>query len=373
MQTITVPNGALGAGPFTTPVRPALDDGTGLGAIAGAVTTVSDSLFDGFSVVNPLALTAALTEAAIDAVYLTALNATLNLNSVARETNIVYAARQSNNLRRFLRDNARDASAIGMFGRMAMIRPPQGITTTAARSSSEPGVGAYRDQRVVYTYPQWRTFVPQIAARGATAGGAGFTDDGVINLGADGFLASVLSQLAPEENPGQLTTFLGAVVGLESGAPANLTITDYTNFRSSGICAPRIDEGSPIYQSGVTSVDPSVSPNLRNIARRRMADFIQDSLARRTTSFSKKLNTPTRRNALVAEYNAFLAGLLSVNNPANQRIDGYILDQKNGNTPATLAAGMFRVIVRVRTLSSLDSIVIQTEIGESVEVSELAA
>jgi hypothetical protein len=371
MQTVTVPDGSE-PGPFSVPVRPALDDGTALGAIAGAVVTLSDAVFAAFSVSNPLALTVALTEVQLDAVYLTALNATLDLNSVARESNIIYAARQSDNLRRYLRDNALDASSIGMFGRVACIRPPMGTAKATAQGDAGVGVGVTRNQRAFYCYPQWASFVPQIAFLGATAGGDGFTDDGVIDLGADGFLASVMSQLSPEENPGQLTSSLGAVVGLESGAPL-LTIVDYTNFRANGICAPRMDEGSPVYQSGVTSVDPAVSSNLRNIARRRMADFIQDSLARRTKSFSKKLNTTARRNAIVGEYNAFLSGLLSPNNTAAQRIDGYVIDQKSGNTPATLAAGMFRVIVRVRTLSSLDSIVIQTEIGESVDVSELAA
>ncbi len=371
MQTVVVPDGAAGAGPFANvPIRPATDDGTALGGLVSAVDTVTDSLFAAFAVTNPLPVDAALSEAAVDAQYQAALDSTLNLNSVAREANLVWSARQSNNLRRMLRDNAVSASANGMFGRVAVTRAPMGTAIATARGTAEPGVGATRNQRLVYCWPQWRSFVPTIALRGV-AGGDGFTDDGVIDIGADGFLVSVCSQLAPEENPGQLTGFLGAVVGLESAAP-ELTITDYTNLRGSGICGPRMDEGSPIYQSGVTSVDPTVNPNLRNIARRRMADFIQDSMARRAKAFSKKLSTRSRRNAIVGEQNAFLRGLLSPNNPDRARIEGYVLDTKNGNTKESLAAGLFRVITRVRTLPSLDSIAVQTQIGETVEVSELA-
>lgn len=372
METITVPDGATGAGPFDVKVRPGLDDGTAVGAGVATVDTITDSLFAAFAVTNNVAITAALSEAAIDARYSATIESTSDLSSVAREANMVWSARQSNAIRRFLRDNVLLVSAIGMFGRVAQVRPGFGTAKPVAQGIPEPGVGATRDQRIIYCYPQWRGFVPQIATRGV-AGGAGFTDDGIIDLGADGFLANVMSQLNPEENPGQLTGFLGAVSGLESGAPSPLTIIDYTNFKNAGICAPRVESGNPIYQSGKTSVDPAVQPSLQNIARRRMADFIQDSLARRMLRFQKQLNTLTRRNTIIGEINGFASGLLSPNNTAAQRIEGYIIDEKSGNTKASLAAGAFRVILRVQTLSSLDSIILQTEIGESVDITELAA
>ncbi len=127
-----------------------------------------------------------------------------------------------------------------------------------------------------------------------------------------------------------------------------------------------------VFQSGITSVDPLVSPELRNIARRRMADFIQDTLAARLKSFGKKLNSFSRRKAIASEIRIFMNGLVSANNPSSARIEDYILDEKGGNTAASSALGIFRLILKVRTLSSLDAIVLQTEIGESVSVSEAA-
>ena len=265
-----------------------------------------------------------------------------------------------------------------MFGRVATIRTPLGLDKNTAQSvNAEPGVGAYRDQRVIYTWPQARSLVPLIARRGLSGNPAStsylaFTADGNVDMGADGFLVSIMSQLAPEENPGQLTGFTAGITSLESSTNANgLTIVDYINFKAAGICALRFDQGVAIYQSGVTSVDPNLNPGLVRISRRRMADYIQDSLSLRTKSFGKKLSTNARRNALVGEIRAFMEGLLSRENPANQRIAGFTIDAKSANTPAVLAQGLFRIRVPVRTLPSLDSIVLEVTVGEQVTVTEV--
>jgi len=375
LTTQTTSVSASNAGPYSLRVRPANDDGTGVAALATTVNALAMQTQNAaWSVTNPLALSAALTEAQIDVAYLTALLSTLNPTSIASITNLIWSARQSNAVRGALRQNANDASASGLLGRMAAIRPPLGTTRATAKSSAaQPGVGAYRSQRVIYCYPGVQTFVPAIASKGV-AGGAGYTADGVIDTGADGFMISVCSQLPPEENPGQLTTFAAGALGVEKNNPdvQNLTINDYIAFRAAGIAAPRVDGGVMIFQSGVTSVDPAQQPQLRNIARRRMADFIQDSLALRMKAFGKKLNTRTRRALIAAEIRAFMTGLLSPGNSANQRIEGFKLDPVTGNTPATLAQGIFRILLNVRTLSSLDAIVLQTTIGESVDVSEAA-
>lgn len=360
------------AGPYSVKVRHALDDGTGVSAGAGTLTKlVAAPDLGSFQVINPILVSAALTESSIDAQYLAAIDSTLDLNSVAREGNVIYSARQSNQVRRKLRANVLEASSIGMFGRMCVLRTPLGTAKAVAMSRvAEPGVGAYRDQRVIFCWPQANSFVPIIARRGLS-GGAGFTADGNLDIGADGFMASILSQLPPEENPGQLTSFTAGVNSLETSANAqNLTIVDYTNLKAAGIAALRVDDGTAIFQSGVTSVDPSVFPNLKNIARRRMADFIQDTLARRLKGFGKKLSTVARRKAITSEIRQFMDGLLSKNNPAVQRIDGYSIDDASGNTQTTLAQGLYRIILKVRTLASLDSIVLETTIGESVQIDE---
>ena len=224
---------------------------------------------------------------------------------------MIVSARQSNAVRNQLRSNVITASSEGLRGRVGVIRPPLNTTRVAARStSSQPGVGAYRNQRVIYAYPGAETFVPQIAVRG-TSGGAGFTATGLIDTGFDTWVTSVMSQLPPEENPGQVTNFLSLVTAIEANNTdvQDMRIGDYTAFKASGIAALRISDGAAIIQSGVTSVDPKVNPNFANIARRRMADFIQDTLASRLNAFIKQLNSPVKRSQILGEIIAFMTGL----------------------------------------------------------------
>lgn len=374
MQTISVGPAqggitASGVGPYTVKIRHATDDGTGASATAGAINTTTDAPDIGsFQVVNPATTSAALTETQIDAVYVRAIETTKALDSAAAEANIIFSARQSNVIRRALRSNVLEASKVCQ-GRVACIRPPIGTSKTAARSNvAEPGVGAYRSQRVIYTFPQVNMFVPPIALRG-TLGGEGFTADGNVNVGADGMMASILSQLAPEEDPGQLTDFTSAVNSLDTTI-SNLQMEDYIAFKASGIASPRMDGGVMIFQSGVTSVDPKAAPNLVNIARRRMADFIEDSVAKRVKSYSKRLSTMMRRKAVLTEIRAFADELLGRNGTTPQRIAGYSLTDKE-NTADTLGKGLYRIDLSVRNLASLGSIVIATTVGETVEVTEV--
>jgi hypothetical protein len=184
-----------------------------------------------------------------------------------------------------------------------------------------------------------------------------------VDVGSDIWLASILSQLPPEENPGQLTNFAANLLGLEAGNAdvQSMTIDDYRAFKAAGICALRMDEGVAIFQSGVTSVNPASFPNLKNIARQRMADFIGDSIATRLRPFAKKLANRERRATIVGEIEEFLNGLRT-----GGRIDSYLNDAVTGNTPESLAAGLFRIIIKVRTVPSLDVIVLDVEAGENV-------
>lgn len=370
---VTIGGGAVAtSGPWTVPIRPAVDNGTLGSANAGTIITIpTPPLLFSLTAINLQAVSAALTEAAIDAAYVNALSMTTDINSVAKLVNIAYSARQSNAIRSALRQNALSASANGCYGRVVCIRPPLGtLESTAMSTTAAPGVGATRDQRVIYCYPGFSTFVPVIAQRGV-AGGLGFTFDGNIDVGADGFMASILSQLPPEENPGQETAFTGAVNGLESSNNVQgFQITDYILFKAAGIAAARMDDGVAIFQSGVTSVDPLVYPQLTRISRRRMADFIQDSIAIAAKQFGKKLSTNRRRAALSGEIKSFMEILLSRKNPDNQRIAGYSIDSATGNTDTTFGQGLYFINLNVRTLSSLDSIVIATSIGEQVQVTE---
>jgi hypothetical protein len=137
-------------------------------------------------------------------------------------------------------------------------------------------------------------------------------------------------------------------------------------LRGKGIAALRIDRtAGPIFQSGITT---SLTSGEKNINRRRMADFLEDSLSQRLVQFSKLPLTQSLKDTMVGETDAFLASLLSANNPPAQRINGYLIDDKSGNTPTLEAQGIFVIIVKVRTLATSDFIVLTASVGESVDV-----
>lgn len=369
------------SGPFDVRVRPTPDDGTQVDLILGALNTIVDvppAALGVFSVTNPAAVNKR-TEAQIDTAYQAALDSTLDINTIAREATGIWSARTSTAIRAALRQNALDASANGMFGRIAFVRPHLATNPGSGANQARDGaggsnsVGATRNERVVYCFPSVTARIPTIALRGV-GGGTGFTADGVVNVGWDGFVASLRSRLNPEENPGQQTDMLGFVIGLEAGnaSIAGLDIADYEAFRAAGIAAPRFDRGEVVLQSGVTSVDPAVTPARRNIARRSIADFIQDSLALRAQAYVKKMNMPARRSAFAGEVDTFLNALKSPNDASRARIADYSIDITSGNTRASLALGIFRIIIRVATFSSMDAIVLSAEVGESVVVAEAA-
>lgn len=372
MQTLIVAEGTTAVpnpGPHVVKVRPALDDGTGVGATASTVVIIPPTdqpVMGEFAVTNPAALTVALTEVQMDNAYIAALNATIDLSKPSAQANHMIVARRSDTVHREGLANARNASAEGHFGRKFQYGAAVGFTQSQANADR----ALYPSDRLFYSWPAWQVRVPEIAQLGL-AGGMGFTADGVINVRGDGPLASINCQLNPEENPGQETHLIDDFFSVENVSPP-LGMTSYISLKANGISAPRVDRTSgPIYQSGVTS---DLTPGLTTQARRKMADFIQDTLAQRLVPFSKKLSTEARVDSVTGIINQFLKDLRSEDQPELQRIAAYSVDSRSGNTPTLNALGIYVWVIRVKTLSSLDAIVLQTQVGEGVvTITEQAA
>jgi len=365
-------------GPYTIKVRPAVDDDTTPTAAAGTLTSVLDSLADGWSVTNA-ADVSRLSSSQMDVRYLDALAATIDVSGVSYDINEIYSARTSERIMLALKSNALDATASGHRARKAIVSPPLATSRADAKASSGVGVGnTGRDQRVFYAFPGLTTFVPEIAAFGSDRG-LGFTDDGVINVRSDGFYASVRSILPPEENAGQQLsdTNYGPLnaVGLEDAynkeqGGVGLTIEDYISFKAEGIIAPRNDRAAGlVFQSDVTAVDPEVQPSLTDAKRRFFGDFIIDSLSDIAAGYVKKLNTPARRRALLSTINAFLEVLRSPNSPETSRLENFGV--RDETSPELRAQGFQVIAVAVRQYASMDFIVYRTTVGTTVNVEEI--
>lgn len=365
MQTLTIP--AAAAGPYSVKVRHALDDGTGLTSAAGTLTQLIDNV--GWAVLtvnNASAVTAALTEVQLDAAYVAALDRTLDESGPARDANYLLIARRSDAVVRAGKANALKATACGMYARKFITGDPIGTPTSQILAN----VALYRDDRVFYTGKALRVRVDSIAVRGE-AGGLGFTADGVISVRPDGPLTTICAMLPPEENPGQQTGLIDDFFEVDTGGEP-LTIDHYTAFKAGGVEVPRADRISGmVFQSGVTS---SLVSGRTTAARRKFADYVQDTLAEISAPYVKRLAKQTRRDRLRTEIETFLGGLKSDGNPEAARLVGYNVDDgvNAGNTPAITAQGIFYINTVVRSLPSMDNIVHRTNIGpNAVLVSEV--
>jgi hypothetical protein len=298
----------------------------------------------------------------------------------ANGVNIVMASRSARLIAKSLRLLVDSRSAAGL-GMVAVVAPGLGCQTLAAATSSASGSttdsifgvaasdAAGRSDRVIYTWTGIRQYNPDAVGTSIETAIGSTVTDGVLDLTAAGHLCSVLSQIAPERNPGELTAItqsaLATVLGQQRGAPT-LTKTDYEVMKAAGICGIRIDRASgPVFQSGITT---SLVSGRTRISRRRMADFIQDSLARQANLYVKQLLTDDVRTAILSETDAFLASLRAEATPQFQRIAAYSVDGTSGNTPEQEAAGIYVVAVNVRLLSEIDNLVLLTNISETVTV-----
>jgi hypothetical protein len=356
MQTLTIPAGALG--PYVVKVRPALDDGTAIAASAGEANLLVDQVsWATLKVNNAAGLSAALTEPQLDNAYETALQRTLDESGTVREANYLLIARRSDAVVRAGRANALAATAGGMQGRKFVTGDPLGSTTNQIIAN----VAQYRSDRVFYTGKGLKVRVPQIAAVGL-AGGLGFTADGVITVRPDGPLTTICAMLPPEENPGQQTGLIDDFFEVDAGGEV-LTMESYIAFKAAGVVVPRADRVSGmVFQSGETS---SRETGRTEISRRKMADFIQDSIAEIGAPYAKRLNKQSRRDALRGRVDGFLAGLQSQQSPERARIGLYALDDSAnaGNTAANLARNLYFLDVSANTLGSMNDIVFRTSIG----------
>lgn len=311
--------------------------------------------------------------ASIDVLYTAAMAATIGENYPMGDINCIMAARTSATIRSQLKQNVLDSSAQGR-GREAIIAPElDTYTSTAAIAASSPGVGAVRGERVWYAWPGYQLYVPEaVNFRIKTADGL-TTTDGYLDVRADNLLASIVSNLPPERNPGQLQepvpTLMSVVAGFQRGLTTPLAMNDYIALRAQGVVAMRLDrKAGPVFQSGVTT---SLTRGQKNINRIRMQDFIDDSLVEILMPFSKDLVLPRSnqmQDSAVGEVYAFLESLMSRTNPASQRIDSYSVDDVSGNTAETRAANMYVILVKVKMLSTADFIVLKTEVGNGVVI-----
>lgn len=304
----------------------------------------------------------------IDSRYATAINATRPTDAPMEDIGVVWAVRRGETaatIRTPLTNNAVECSSEGR-GRVAVIDGPRvgaatgdAANTAAVKTALQTTVpleSPGRVDRKIVCGPYLKVYSGDLGKN--------------VVVGAAGMMAATLSNFPPFKNPGAPNAHIQGIVELEDAFIADpLAKQDFVNFKAKGVCALRRDRSVGWqFQSGITSVDPQIYQSLAPIKRRRMADFVQDGLALIAAKYEKEPATQDRVDQFSSECRAFLEGLSNPPSAADKQIEDYNVDETSGNTPQLVALGIFTLIVKVRLLASLDTIVYQTQIGETVEV-----
>ena len=224
-------------------------------------------------------------------------------------------------------------------------------------STAVSAVASLRDTdgRLIYSFPYVYTSIAGISTK----------------VNPCSFYASLLSQIAPNIDPAYAANsqYLAGIDAIE----LSLQRSDYISLDAAGISAFENDSDIGIkVKSGVTT--QIVDSSKVMIFRRRMADYLNQSIAKFLKAFQNGPNSGDKRADVKAGITAFnrrleLAGMV----PKDSEVLGgkaSIIDVNSLNTDDSIANGYFYALYKRRIYSSMRYIVLQTEIGESVVVTE---
>lgn len=211
------------------------------------------------------------------------------------------------------------------------------------------------DGRIIYLFPWIQTSI-----------------DGVVRYtNPASWAASILSQTAPNVDPAFVATtnFTQGITGLKK----YLTRSDYMQLKEAGVAAFEHDHeiGFKLKSAVVTQVSDQSKVT---IVRRRMADYLTNSVGRFLKNYQNAVNSAANRALVKGSILSFIQslekdGIL----PKDSEIkDGVakLVDVESLNTDSSIAQGIFKILWKQRIYSSMRYIVLQAEIGQGVVVKE---
>lgn len=223
-------------------------------------------------------------------------------------------------------------------------------------ATSVTAAGTLRSDRCIYAYPWVQTTLDGVSSYQSPAS----------------WVASLISQTSPHLDPaarGNSKLFSGM-----SGLKLSLTRPNYASLNAAGISA--IEQDSDFGFKVKNGVTTSLTDGLQTVIRRRMADYLQDSIAYFLKVYQNEPNTKANRTQVKGAILAFIQklegeGLLPADKDVSTGV-AKVVDTESLNTDALLAQGYFKILYRQKIHSSMRYIVLQAEIGQSVVVTEVA-
>lgn len=185
------------------------------------------------------------------------------------------------------------------------------------------------------------------------------------------WLASILTQTAPYIDPAYTknSQFMSGATGLKT----SLTRANFIAFKDAGVAAFEYDSDIGIkLKSGVVTQISDTSK--LTIIRRRMADYLTNSVAKYLKNFQNAPNSKENRTLVKAAIVSFRTslendGILPKDSEMSDGKKASLIDTESANTNDSIAAGFFKIIYKQRLHAAMRYIVISAEIGESVTVS----
>lgn len=183
--------------------------------------------------------------------------------------------------------------------------------------------------------------------------------------------ASILSQSAPNIDPAFVgnSGFLFGVNGLKK----DLTRTDYIALMEAGVSSFEFDSdvGFKIKSGVVTQI---LNSSKLTVLRRRMADYLTNSIGRFLKNYQNAVNRQSERLNSKGAILRFIKqqedlGILPKDSEVEDGL-AKIVDIDTENSNDTIAQGKFFILYKQRIFSSMRFIVLKAEIGESVVVTE---
>lgn len=220
------------------------------------------------------------------------------------------------------------------------------VSISAAQTELQGGSFGTLD-RMVYCYNHPYTLDPQTATEMLTH--------------PTSWMASILSQIDVDIHPGEEDT-KAYTAGITRLYQPGLARADYITLRTAGACALEQDEGFA-FVSGVTTC---LTPGKEQITRRRMADYLQISIARFLKFIVKKKDTDTRKTGAASNIQSFLDDLQK----EERIVKASFVDPDVLNNSQDEGNGIVRIFVKVKLVSHILELVLETSIGTQVVVSE---
>lgn len=207
-------------------------------------------------------------------------------------------------------------------------------------------VADYQSDRIIYCFNHAYTIDPVTGTEVLTR--------------PESWMAAVLANTDVDIHPGEEDTkrFLAGITSLFN---ESLERADYVLLKAAGIAAMEIDLGSPVFVSGVVT---DLTPGKTEIARRRMADFLQLSAAYTLRFHVKKKNTEARRTAIGATLKGWLSGLKR----QGRVVEDFNIDMDILNSDTDRDNGIQRILMQVDLVPHMLSIVLTTEIGTGISI-----